>query len=76
MHLIGPAKLAACRAIEDNSATWVEAASFKCDGVVINFYCIQGRVLRCEFDADYDERRIDQVDGSDLKDFMLYHHLL
>lgn len=76
MHLTGPAKVAAVRAIENDPAARVATASFKCDGVLVDFYCIGERVLRCEHDTDYDERRIEQVDGADLKDFMIYHHLI
>lgn len=77
MHsLTGPAELSACAAIDDHSAQRVDSASFACDGIVIDFYCIGGRVLRSEYDADYGDRRIDEVDGCDLKDFMLCHNLL
>lgn len=76
MHLTGPAKAAAVRAIADHTAQWIEAASFECDGVKIKHYCLRGRVLRCEYDADYDERRIDEVEGRELADFMYCHRLL
>jgi hypothetical protein len=76
MHLIGQPEKLACSAIADGVAVWIKAASFTCDGVQINFYFLHGRVLRCEYDEDYEDRRIDEVDGSDLKDFMLCHHLM
>lgn len=76
MHLTGPAKRQACAAIDDHSARCVDSASFTCDGVRINFYCVGGRILRCESDDDYNERRIDQVEGRDLAEFMQYHHMI
>ena len=73
MHLTGTAKQQACDAIEDESAYLVKGASFERDGVKIQFYCIDGRVLRSEYDNDYNERRIDEVRGCELAEFMFCH---
>lgn len=75
-HLVGQPEKAACAAIADHSAVRVDSATFACDGVLVEFYCLEGRILRSEYDTEYDERRIDRVDGNDLKDFMICHHLL
>lgn len=75
MHLTGAAERQACAAIDDHSALCVDSASFACGEVRIDFYCIGCRIIRCESDNDYDERRIDEVEGRDLAEFMQYHHL-
>lgn len=76
MHLTGAAERQVCAAIDDGVAVWIKSASFTCDGIAINFYVLSGRVLRFEYDQDYSEKRLDEIDGLDLRDFMIYHHLL
>jgi hypothetical protein len=62
--------------IDSGAAFWIKAASFTIDRVQINFYSLNGRILRCEYDEDCNERLIDEVEGHDLADFMHCHNLL